>query len=368
MRRFPLFQHTVRSLFTGHHAPSSVAANHPFAGRHQFATLVLGLALTMMACASTVGPGASSTPTATQTAASTTLQVYFAHHPETDTVPNQVMAVSRTVATPMTTTQARATFALQQMFAGPTTAERASGFYSPFDGKLALISNCPGDFRDFDLRFNQRGSTTEPGTVTVQLCRQVEIAGDLEGPRMAAMISSTLTQFTDIKQVVILNSTGTCFGDLSGLNTCLGGTPTGYQVDVYFSRHPESDTRPGAVFAVHRTAPTLGVATYAIAQLIAGPTPTEAAKGYFTPLSDAFSGDSSCGPNGFVITLNMHGQTPEIGTATLQFCRTMRGLGDTPSGIAYSEIVNTLRQFPSIKQVFIFNKDGSCFDTLISSC
>ncbi len=363
MRRFSLFQRRARDLFTDRHLPAPIAMNQTIAARHRFATLVLGLALTMMACASTVGPGASTTP-----APSTTLQVYFAHHPETDAVPNQVMAVTRAVATPMPTTQARATFALQQLFAGPTTAERASGFYSPFDGKLALISNCPGDFRDFDLLFNQRASTTEPGTVTVQLCRRVDIAGDLDGPRMAAMLSTTLLQFTDIKQVVILNNVGGCFADLSGLNTCLGGTSTGYPVDVYFSRHPESDSRPGAVFAVHRIAPTLGVATYAIAQLIAGPTPTESANGYFTPLSDAFSGDSSCGPNGFVITLNMHGQTPEVGTATLQFCRTMRGLGDIPSGTAYSEIVNTLRQFPSIKEVFIYNKDGSCFDTLISIC
>ncbi len=254
-------------------------ANHPFAGWHQVASLVLGLALTMMACASTVGPSVSATPTATQPVASTTVQVYFSHHPETDTVPNQVVAVSRTVATPMTTTQARATFALQQMFAGPTTAERASGFYSPFDGAFALISNCAGDFRDFDLLFNQRGSTYAPGTVTVQLCRRVDIAGDLDGPRMVAMINTTLMQFTAIKQVVILNSVGGCFADMSGLNSCLGGSSTGYHVDVFFSRHPDSDTHPGAVFAVHRTAPTLGVATFAIAQLMAGPTPTESANG-----------------------------------------------------------------------------------------
>ncbi len=64
----------------------------------------------------------------------------------------------------------------------------------------------------------------------------------------------------------------------------------------------------------------------------------------------------------------MRGQTPVAGTATLQFCRAMRGLGDTPATQAYSEIVTSLRQFPNIQQVLILNQDGSCFDTLISSC
>src|SRR5438270_12711995 len=59
----------------------------------------------------------------------------------------------------------------------------------------------------------------------------------------------------------------------------------GYPVTVYFSKHPESDQRATAVFALRRIAPTRAVATFAIGQLLAGPTPAEARARYFSALA-----------------------------------------------------------------------------------
>jgi Sporulation and spore germination len=326
--------------------------------------LILTLvALLMTACSvtTTPEPGANTTPTATP---GTTVKVFFAKHPDTDENPVLVFPVLRT--TTATTTSDKATFALNEILKGTTTDERAQNYYSPFDGKLALQSVCPGEFRSFDLTLNHRGKIVEQGTATLQFCRRVDIAGDLEGPRMVAMVTSTLMQFSEIKKVVILNYQGNCFGDLRSDNACLnGGQMNSYPVTVYFSKHPDSETAPTKVFAVNRVSPTLGVATYAINQLIAGPTAAEKAQGLYSPLEGALSGASICGGADIKISLNWNRTRAEIGTATLQFCRDVPGFGDTGAAIVRNEISKTLTQFANIQKVVIVFKNGSCFDDLI---
>ena len=325
------------------------------------ATVLTVIGLALAACGTNSGTGSGPTPTATPNHAA--VQVYFAKHPDTDNNPTAVFAVTRT--TTATTTQERAAFALEEMLKGPTTAERAQGYYSPFDGQLALQSYCPGPFRDFDLTLDHKGATSEQGTATLQFCRRVDIPGDLDGPRMKSMVGATLMQFASIKKVVILNYQGDCFDDMQGANACLDGAQTGYPVQVYFSRHPESDSQPAAVFAVKRTSPTLGVATFAIEQLIAGPTPQEQQRGYFTPLVGALHGESVCAGADILITLDKNRTQVEVGTATLRFCRDAPGFGDTGAAMVRNEIVKTLTQFTNIKKVVIVYKDGSCFDDLI---
>jgi hypothetical protein len=140
-------------------------------------------------------------------------------------------------------------------------------------------------------------------------------------------------------------------------------TATGYPVLVYFSKDPDSYTDPTAVFPVHRTSPTLGVATYAIQQLFLGPTPSEAADGYFTELSTVLQrgGMSSCGGSDFKLTLNMRGTTPETGTATLQFCRQTASPGIGADARVKAEIEKTLTQFSNITKVVILLQNGHCF-------
>jgi hypothetical protein len=140
--------------------------------------------------------------------------------------------------------------------------------------------------------------------------------------------------------------------------------PQGFPVKVYFSKHPISDDRFGAVFPVRRVSPTLGVATFAISQLIAGPGPVEARAGYFTEITPHYFGPSNCGPNGFTIALNRRGAMFEPGTATIRFCRffALPGLG--AGARITAEVHATLLQFSSIKRVVMLNRNGDCFNDL----
>lgn len=138
---------------------------------------------------------------------------------------------------------------------------------------------------------------------------------------------------------------------------------SGYQVNVFFSRHPDSENNPASVFPVTRTSPTLGVATYAIKQLIAGPSASERTSGLYTPLTASLTGASNCGAD-FTLALNTHAGRPEQGTATLRFCRATQLAGDLTGAYIKAEINRTLLQFPTIKKVVILTSSGQCFDDL----
>jgi Sporulation and spore germination len=353
----------TRSLISGPDTHRAIVDPRPHgsARRRRMAlvfALLTAIGLIAAACGTASGQGGGA-PTATPNSA--TVKVFFARHPDTDNNPTAVFALTRT--TSATSTQDRATFALEELLKGPSQAERAQGYYSPFDGQLALQSYCTGPFRDFDLTLDHKGTTSEQGTATLQFCRRVDIPGDLDGPRMKAMVTSTLMEFGDIKKVVILTYQGDCFDDLQGLNACLDGAQTDYPVKVYFSKHPDSENNFTAVFPVSRTAPDLGVATYAVKQLIAGPTPAEQVQGYYTELTGAINHNdsSSCGGADFTITLDKRGTKSEIGTATLQFCRAITTGGVGADARILSELTATLTQFENVKRVAILTKTGNCF-------
>lgn len=129
-------------------------------------------------------------------------------------------------------------------------------------------------------------------------------------------------------------------------------TPKTYTVSVYFSKHSESDNDPGATFPVKRTSPDLGVAKYAITQLLLGPTSSEKSQGYFTT-AKLRSGTSTCNGADFKVTINGD-------TAKLQFCKPFDHLGVVADGQADSEIKATLKQFAGVKKVIILNTSGNC--------
>jgi hypothetical protein len=142
-------------------------------------------------------------------------------------------------------------------------------------------------------------------------------------------------------------------------------TPTGaiaIDVKIFFSRHPDSDNNPEDVFPVLRVAPNLQVATFAINQLISGPSAAERGKGYYTPLQGDFQGPSNCGGADFKITLNHRGTQSAPGTATLQFCRQLPLAGDLTGARITAEITSTLEQFSTIRRVVILTESGSCFN------
>ena len=137
-----------------------------------------------------------------------------------------------------------------------------------------------------------------------------------------------------------------------------------YPVKVYFSKHPQSDQNATAVFAVRRISPTLGVAAFALGQLVVGPTRTETKAGYYSALAGLLHGPSDCGGPAARIVLNRTGTTFEPGTATVRFCRRSMSGGIFDDVRVRSEISRTLTQFPSIKRVVILNKFGQCFGDL----
>jgi spore germination protein GerM len=277
------------------------------------------------------------------------VKVFFSKHPDSDRDSTAVFAVTRVAPSPQV-----ATYAIQQLLAGPSASETRAGYFTPLTRALSGPSTCGGP--DFQLTLNRMGSTPQLGTATLRFCRRVlEAEGNGAIP---TEITTTLTQFATIHKVVLLNSTENCYGDGSGLNLCLGHA----LVRVYFSKHPESDSTPTAVFAVTRVAPNPQVATYAIQQLIAGPTAAESAVGYYTTLGGWQPGASNCGGPDFLLTLNRKGTTPAQGTATLRFCRTVLLGGDLSGARISAEIEATLLQFATIHQVVILTPQGGCFD------
>lgn len=160
-------------------------------------------------------PTATSAPAATNTPSGYPIKVYFSKHPDSDSNVNAVFAVNR-----ISPDLGVAKHALQQLIAGPTPSETGAGYYTDLTASLTGASNCGG--ADFQLYPNHKGTTvSSPGTMTIKFCRTIQLAGDLTGSRIAAEINKTMLQFSNIHQVVILNSNGGCFNDFQGANACL---------------------------------------------------------------------------------------------------------------------------------------------------
>ncbi|MFE3447341.1 GerMN domain-containing protein [Nonomuraea sp. NPDC059194] len=126
-------------------------------------------------------------------------------------------------------------------------------------------------------------------------------------------------------------------------------TSSGKTVKVYFSA--DFDV-PGKVVAVTRKAPNSAVGTFAIQQLIKGPTKTERKRGLHSELGPQIRGKSDCGAD-FKLSISK-------GTATLRFCRTVFGLGVGGDARILHTIDRTLRQFGTVKKVITLDKDGRC--------
>jgi hypothetical protein len=160
-------------------------------------------------------------PTAALTASSSSILVYFSRSPESLNDPNAVFPVQRT-----SPTSAVATYAIQLLIAAPTQEERGAGDFSELNSLFTGPSTCsngsnPTGGPDFTLTLNKKGSTTEPGTATLQFCRLTSSPGIGADARITADITKTLTQFSTITKVVILLRNGHCFGDESGMDRCL---------------------------------------------------------------------------------------------------------------------------------------------------
>ena len=190
-------------------------------------TLIAGT-LALAACGTSSGATSSNTPTSsisTATAAVTPttsgltgypIKVYFSNNPGALTV-TPVDRMSPTIDV--------GTYAIQMLIAGPTPEEHAAGLFSELNDAFTGPSSCNGSLPvggpDFTLTLNMKGTSPEQGTATLKFCRPMALAGEGTGARITAEIDATLMQFSTVKKVVILNSSGNCFNDLSTQNRCL---------------------------------------------------------------------------------------------------------------------------------------------------
>jgi hypothetical protein len=132
------------------------------------------------------------------------IKVFFPKTPQSNNNFSYVEPVSRT-----TRGQITARFAIEQLIAGPTRAERQNGFTPAIE--LSGTSNCTSNFK---LSISQ-------GVARLQFCRTVASAGVGSDARSKSALTATLKQFSSIKSVIILDKNGNCFGDMSGENRCL---------------------------------------------------------------------------------------------------------------------------------------------------
>ena len=145
--------------------------------------------------------------TSSSTARQRLVQVFFPRFPQAGNDFTQVAPVRRS-----TSSSSVARFAIEQLIAGPTTAEQQRGLRPAI--RLSGASNCGSNFT-----LNLTNQTAQ-----LKFCRQVVSGGIGDDARAKSAIEATLKQFASIQRVIILNADGSCFGDQSGENRCLRST------------------------------------------------------------------------------------------------------------------------------------------------
>ncbi len=99
--------------------------------------------------------------------------------------------------------------AITDLLDGPTVGEAISGISSRWDG--TIVGPTAGSFT----------INIAAGTATVQFLVPVITAGVIQDAIMLRQLEQTLTQFDSIAAVILLNQSGDCMFDQSGLNLCL---------------------------------------------------------------------------------------------------------------------------------------------------
>ena len=123
---------------------------------------------------------------------------------------------------------------------------------------------------------------------------------------------------------------------------------------VYFSKEPESLDDFTYTQAVTRSSSRADMGAFAVEQLIAGPTNTEASHGLFSSLKGKLQGDSSCSGKDFSLSVSSR-------TARLKFCKTVASAGTGDDARITSAVTDTLQQFSTVDSVIILTRDGNCF-------
>jgi hypothetical protein len=112
----------------------------------------------------------------------------------------------------VTTRKDVATLTMEEYFKGPTVAEKAQGLCQPV-GDAEGVNRC-GIAEDFKI-------SIKDGVATYTQCRAVELGDGPGTSRFAEAIGKNISQFNTVSKVRVLDSSGNCLSDLSGLNKCL---------------------------------------------------------------------------------------------------------------------------------------------------
>ena len=136
-------------------------------------------------------------------------------------------------------------------------------------------------------------------------------------------------------------------------------------VQVFFTKQPETGTTH-KTFPVTRTTTSADVASFAIAQLVTGPTDAEKAAGYSGALQGRMGakGGASCdGSVDFALRMNARGTTTEAGTLTIRLCKDPVFQGNYP---AWSQSIDQLRDtalhLPGVRAVVLLTSRNTCYD------
>ena len=140
-----------------------------------------------------------------QTPTTYPVSVYFSKHPDSDDDPSKTFPVSRT-----SPDLGVAKFSITELLKGPTTDEQSKGYFT-YVRLRSDTSSCNG--ADFTIKI-------ENGVATLQFCKTFDHIGSISDGQAESNIKDTLKQFPTVQKVVILNKSGNCEFDLSGLNLC----------------------------------------------------------------------------------------------------------------------------------------------------
>ncbi len=102
---------------------------------------------------------------------------------------------------------------VEQFIAGPTEVESTQGYTRPGNQEpFADASDCEG--ADFQI------TSLENNIATLRFCRTVIGLGSFADGQFLTSLGKTITQFSNVKRVIILNKDNSCLFDQSGLDNC----------------------------------------------------------------------------------------------------------------------------------------------------
>lgn len=110
-------------------------------------------------------------------------------------------------------------YSIEEIIEGPDEEEQAEGLYTELTFDAESESVCGGE--DFELQ-------SEDGVFLVQLCRDLENAGDLAAEATAlSQITQTLAQYPDVDTSTAVDPEGNCLAEADEDNLCHEQLPEG---------------------------------------------------------------------------------------------------------------------------------------------